>query len=192
MWLYLDASLLLLYPQLVFLMGVPSTALGQVSCQPTLAKNISDFSRKHKGKAITRHLGSPLLHLDVIVDANRKQLSYYLNLFVPIMASFKVFMYFFSSPKSPPNSPNNELATGDEEMKGIFINRVCKYNIAELLCQCYGKKYLNICFLFWKDADQGKDWMMNYWTARCDSGHKYASDVPYSWYRILYTHIKYA
>jgi len=27
-------------------------------------------------------------------------------------------------PKSPPNSPNNEIATGDEELKGIFINKV--------------------------------------------------------------------
>lgn len=26
------------------------------------------------------------------------------------------------SPKSPPNSPNNEPATNDEDLKGIYIN----------------------------------------------------------------------
>jgi len=45
------------------------------------------------------------------------------------------------SPKSPPNSPNNELATatGDEELKGIFINK--------------------------DTAEHTKEWMMSYWTA---------------------------
>lgn len=31
-------------------------------------------------------------------------------------------------PKSPPNSPNNELATGDEELKDIYINKVSAFS----------------------------------------------------------------
>jgi BCL2/adenovirus E1B protein-interacting protein 3 len=44
------------------------------------------------------------------------------------------------SPKSPPNSPNNEVATGDneEELKGIFINKDAA-------------------------ADHTKEWMMSVW-----------------------------
>jgi BCL2/adenovirus E1B protein-interacting protein 3 len=33
-------------------------------------------------------------------------------------------IFFYFSPKSPPNSPNPELATFTEELKGVYINRL--------------------------------------------------------------------
>ncbi|ODN04145.1 hypothetical protein Ocin01_02551 [Orchesella cincta] len=41
-----------------------------------------------------------------------------------------------ATPKSPPNSPNSELATGDEELKDIYIN---------------------------KESDTVKEWINTYW-----------------------------
>ncbi|CAG7836846.1 unnamed protein product [Allacma fusca] len=49
------------------------------------------------------------------------------------------------SPKSPPNSPNTELSNEDEELKGIFIN---------------------------KESEGSKEWIINYWNARCDRPSK--------------------
>jgi len=45
------------------------------------------------------------------------------------------------SPKSPPNSPNNELSNSEDELCGIFIN---------------------------KESEGSKEWMMNYWTTTND------------------------
>ena len=50
------------------------------------------------------------------------------------MNSHRIFLNFYYSPKSPPNSPNNELST-DDDLKGVYINHT-SHKV------CYNKNYI--------------------------------------------------